>query len=483
MPKKGNFYITTSIAYANGRPHIGHALEAVQADAIARYKRGLGYNVLFLTGTDEHGDKINRIALQSGKTAKDFVGEISKEFKRLKKTLNLSWSDFIRTSDKKNHWPGAKKLFAELEKKGDIYKKEYEGFYCVGCEKFITEKELVNGQCPLHKKEPEKVSEENYFFRLSRYADRVAHAIRTGEIEIVPESRKNETLSFIKEGLEDVSFSRSEKTVPWGIPVPNSDQTMYVWCDALSNYITAIGYGRDAKSFKKWWPANVHLIGKDIFRFHAIYWPAMLMSAGLSLPKRLLVHGFITVEGNKMSKSIGNVIDPFEIADKFGADALRHYLLREIPSDGDGDFSWEKLKSRYNDDLAKGVGNFASRITNLLKGEKINKRSPISKEVRDEIKRMQARVEKHINEFRLHDAVSAIFDLIKFGDSYVNEKEPWKNKTKKISRDLAALIIAVGEGLQPFLPDAADKIMKAVPEKRGYILPKKIKPLFPRMDN
>ncbi|MFA4999683.1 MAG: methionine--tRNA ligase [Parcubacteria group bacterium] len=486
MPKKSGkkkkFYITTSIAYVNARPHIGYALEVIQADVIARYMRSGGYEVFFSTGTDEHGDKVNRIARESGKTAKQFVDEIAASFKSLRKALNLSTDDFIRTSDKRKHWPGALKLWAELEKNGDIYKKEYEGLYCVGCEKFLTEKDLVDGECPLHKKPPERVSEENYFFRLSRYAREVEVAIVSGIIKILPEERKNEVLAFVREGLEDVSFSRSNKSVPWGIPIPNSDQTMYVWCDGLSNYLSAVGYGRNARNFNKWWPADMHLVGKDIIRFHAIYWPAMLMSAKLSLPKSVMVHGFVTVDGQKMSKTLGNVIDPFEAVKKYGSDPLRYYLLREIPSDDDGDFSWSKLKNRYNNDLAKGIGNFVSRVANLVKGEKLAVGSSVSKEVRDEIRRMKARVEKHISEFHLHDALAAIFDLIKFGDGYINETEPWKNPGLKISRDLAELAVEIGKALTPFMPETAEKILKAFPVRAGYIIPKKIKPLFPRAE-
>jgi len=482
-PKKTKkLYIATAIAYVNGKPHIGHALEAVQADVLARYARSQGNRVFFNTGTDEHGDKINRTALASEKTASRFASEMAAEFKRQKKAFSLSYDNFIRTSDKKNHWPGAYKLWNELEKKGDIYKKEYEGLYCVGCEKFLTEKDLVDGECPLHKKAPERVSEENYFFRLTRYAKQLTAVIESGKLAILPETRKNEMLAFIREGLEDVSFSRNRKAVPWGIPIKGSDQTMYVWCDALSNYLSAVGYGRSAATFKKWWPTDVNLVGKDILRFHAIYWPAMLMSAGLPLPKSIMVHGFVTSEGQKMSKTLGNVVDPFEAADKYGSEALRYYMLREIPSDGDGDFSWGKLKDRYNDDLAKGIGNFISRTTNLVAGEKLGVKSPVSKEVKSEIKRMEARVQKHMEEFRLHDALAAVFDLIKFGDGYVNDKQPWKNPNPKTSRDLAELAMAIGRGVAPFMPATGEKILKAFPVRAGAIIPKKIKPLFPRAE-
>lgn len=474
------FYITTAIAYTNAAPHIGHALEGIQADAIARYRRGEGRDVFFLTGTDEHGDKINRIALSSGKTAKAFVDEIAAKFKGLKKNLNLSWDDFIRTTDKKRHYPGVYALFEKMKKKGDIYVKNYRGLYCVGCEKFLTEKDLTpEGNCPFHRKPPEVVEEQNFFFRLSRYEAKIREAIEKGKLKIYPEATKSETLAFLRDGLEDVSFSRSKKSVPWGIPIPESDQTMYVWGDALTNYISAIGYGRDEKNFKKWWPADVQLIGKDIFRFHAVIWPAMLMSAGLPIPKSLCVHGFITVNGEKMSKSIGNVIDAYEPAGRYGSDALRYYVLREIPSDGDGDFSYVRFDERYERDLAKGLGNFAARTLNLLNGEKIDTKKTASPEIRSEIKRMRERVKKGFDEFRLHEALSAVFDLIKAGDVYVNEKQPWKNKSEKISRDMIAYLAAITEGIYPFMPETAKKLEKALGFKADFYRPKKISPLFP----
>ncbi len=480
--KRKKFYITTAIAYVNSHPHIGHSLEVIQADALARYMRASGYDVFFGTGTDEHGDKIARAAAQSGQTTARFVNEISGIFKSMRKTFNLSYDAFIRTSNKKEHWLGAYKLWAELVKKGDIYKKEYDGLYCVGCEKFLTDKDLVEGECPLHKKKPEKISEENYFFKLAKYERKIEQAIVSDKIKIIPETRKNEVLAFVRGGLEDISFSRSKQAVAWGIPILNSDQTMYVWCDALSNYISMIGYGRDYQKFKKWWPANAHIIGKDILRFHAIYWPAVLLSAGLSLPKTILVHGFITIDGQKMSKTLGNVIDPFEAQKKYGTDAIRYYLLREIPSDGDGDFSWRKLKDRYNDDLAKGLGNFISRSSNLLAGEKIAIKSSVSAEVKAEIKRMKLKVKKHMDEFRLHDSLAAIFALIQFGDKYINDREPWKYPNHKIWRDMAELAMEIGKAIIPFMPEAGEKILKAFPMKSGYIIPKKIKPLFPRAE-
>ena len=480
--KKEKFYIITAIPYVNAKPHIGHALEIIQADAIARYMRASGRDVFFGTGTDEHGDKIKRAATQSQKTTKQFVNEISAVFKSQKKALNLSYYKFIRTSNKKEHWLGAYKLWKELEKKGDIYKKKYEGLYCVGCEKFLTEKDLIDGECPLHQKAPEKVEEENYFFRLTKYTRAIERAIASDALKILPTTRKNEMLAFIKDGLEDISLSRLKKNTSWGIPILKSDQIMYVWCDGLSSYLSIVGYGKDAKTFKKWWPVDAHIIGKDILRFHAIYWPAMVLSAGLPLPKFILAHGFVTSEGQKMSKTLGNVVDPFEAVKKHGVDAFRYYLLREIPSDGDGDFSWEKFKNRYNDDLAKGLGNFVSRIAHLLTGEKIAVKLSVSRKIQQEIRRMNVRIEKHVDEFRLHEALAAIFQLIQFGDSYINEKQPWKNKNVKVSRDLSALVIATGEALLPFMPETAEKILATFPIKAGYIYPKKNKALFPRAE-
>ena len=371
------YYITTAIDYVNAKPHIGHALEKIQADVLARFHRIKGEDVWFLTGTDEHGATNVRAAEKAGKEIKDFVNENSEKFRELKKVLNLSWNDFIRTSDQKRHWPGAQKLWLKLVEAGDIYKKKYKGLYCVGHEAFVTEKDLVDGKCRDHQKAPEVIEEENYFFRLAKYSKEIESRIRNNELRILPETRKNEILSFIESGLEDVSFSRPHKDLSWGIPVPNDpEHTMYVWCDALANYITAVGYGNqqpksafsadsgaspaesqiigsqpnNQQQFGYWWPADLHIIGKDILRFHAAIWPGMLLSAGLPLPKSIFVHGFVTVEGQKMSKTIGNVIDPVELVKKYGTNTVRYFLLREIPSGEDGDFSYKKLEERYNGD-------------------------------------------------------------------------------------------------------------------------------------
>ncbi|KKS68866.1 MAG: Methionine-tRNA ligase [Candidatus Azambacteria bacterium GW2011_GWA2_42_62] len=432
------FFVTTSIPYANAPPHIGHALEFVQADVLARYWRSAGKKVFFLTGADEHGVKIARSAQKAGVTPGKFVNKNTAEFKKLIRLLAISNDDFIRTTDKKRHWPGAQKLWLRLIEAGDIYKKNYKGLYCVGHEAFVTEKDLAGGVCAIHKSKPEVIEEENYFFRLSKYSKIIESRIKNNELRIIPASRKNEILSLLKQGLEDISFSRPSKDLSWGIPVPgDKTHTMYVWCDALSNYITAIDYAEENDKFKKWWPADAQIIGKDILRFHAAIWPGMLLSAGLPLPKEIFVHGFITAGGEKMSKTIGNVADPFGIIKKYGADALRYYLLREIPPAGDGEFTDEKFNERYNADLAKGLGNLFSRVLTLAQKGKI---SPIENP-------------KFALEIKKTEKI--LKQLIIIGE-------------------LLSLIAAIGKLLAPFLPETAGKISK-------HIAGGKIATLFPRL--
>ena len=474
----GKFYVTTSIPYVNAGPHIGFALEIVEADALSRYHRNKGEDILFLTGADEHGAKIVQAAEAAGKKPQEFVDEISGKFGALKRTLSLSWDDFIRTSDKKRHWPGAQKLWLELVKADDIYKKNYKGLYCIGHEAFITEKDLIDGKCRDHKKEPEVVEEENYFFRLSKYLKEIESRIKNQKLKIVPESRENEILSFLKEGLEDVSFSRPAKDLNWGIPVPNDPKhTMYVWCDALSNYISALGYGSgDESKLEKYWPADVHVIGKDILRFHAAIWPGMLLSAGLPLPKSIFVHGFITVGGEKMSKTLGNVVDPFEVVKKYGTDALRYYLLREIPSGEDGDFTYDKFEERYNADLAKGLGNLVSRVLTLAQKSDVKE----VKNFKSEIKTAGENVEKVMSEFKFNDALAAIWRLVASGDKYVDDKKPWalssdSEEFKKTVGSLLYLISEIGKLLEPFLPETSEKISELVKNKKSGTL-------FPRIN-
>ncbi|MDO8560982.1 MAG: methionine--tRNA ligase [bacterium] len=490
MKKSKKYYITTAIDYVNAKPHIGHALEKIQADVLARFHRIKGEDVFFLTGTDEHGVKIVRAAELAGKNPKDFVDENAESFKALKKALNLSWDSFLRTSDQKRHWPGAEKLWLKLKEADDLYKKKYRGFYCVGHEAFVTEKDLEDGKCRDHQKAPETVEEENWFFRLSKYGERIKEEIESGRLKIIPESRKNEILSLINEGLEDVSFSRPRKDLSWGIPVPDDpEHTMYVWCDALANYITAIGYGQEqSTTFDKWWPADLHVIGKDILRFHSAIWPGMLLSAGLPLPKAIFVHGFITVEGQKMSKTIGNVIDPLELVKKYGTDPVRYYLLREIPSHEDGDFSYKKFEERYNGDLANGIGNLTARVATL--GEKTGEiHFGFEKDIEETIRVLcQAEFkeyERHIDKFCFNEALANVWRLVSLGDKYINDKKPWTVKDggelKKILLNAGYIISTIANLLEPFLPETAAKIKEQIYIEDSVLKIKKGGNLFPRL--
>jgi methionyl-tRNA synthetase len=496
--KEEKFYITTSIVYTNAPPHIGFALESIQADVLARYNRLLGKDVLFLTGTDEHGIKVAQAAKNENKTPKEFVDEISGKVESLKKLLNLSNNDFIRTTDQKKHWPSVRKVWLKLKENGDIFKKNYQGLYCSGCEAFVTKKELINGKCALHGEEPEIVEEENYFFKLSKYTEEIKRVIERGELKILPEARRNEILSLTEKGLEDVSFSRPRKSLEWGIPVPDDeDQTIYVWADALTNYISAIGYEKESPEFKKYWPADVHIIGKDILRFHAAIWPGMLLSLKLPLPKVIFVHGFITVAGQKMSKSLGNVIDPFELVEKYSSasspqvstDAVRYFLLREIPAAEDGDFTYEKFEARYNADLASGLGNLVARV--LTVAEKIKPQLIESEfrnpELTEEINNVRKKYEKFLDEFKFNEALTSIWELISFCDKYIDKKRPWE-ETEDQTAIIAVLLYAIGniaKMLQPFLPETSEKIFHQLgikpTEQKWQFKIKKEKPLFPRL--
>lgn len=474
MPiKNKKFYITTSIPYTNAPPHIGFALEAIQADVLARYQRSLGKDVFFLTGTDEHGIKTLRAARDAGKDVNVFADEISEKFKKLAKILNISNNDFIRTTDEVRHMPAVKKLWEKLDDKGDIYKKKYKGYYCPGCEAFKTDKEMVDGKCIIHLKELELIEEENYFFELSKYTDKIRTFIEKNKLVIIPEGKRNETLSMLNQGMEDVSFSRT-KDKYWGIEVPGDPlQVMYVWCDALSNYISGIGYTSEPKKFKKYWPADVHCVGKDIMKFHTIFWPAMLLSAGLELPKTIFVHGFINVDGQKMSKSLGNVIDPFELVSKYGVDAVRYYLLREILPTEDGDFTFQKFEQRYNSDLAGGIGNLVARTLGIASKAEYKNLKPTKKTIQ-KIKEIENKYEHAISEFKFNEALMAIWDLSGFCDKYINEEKLWETKNPQVISDLFFSIGKIGKLLEPFLPETAEKINKAVETKKS-------ENLFPRI--
>ena len=359
------FYTATAIPYVNARPHLGHAILHIYADVLARYYRQQRLDVLFSAGTDEHGGKIAESAEKAGVTPQEHVDGISASFKDGLAKLGVTNDRFIRTTDPE-HERIAALIWTNLEK--DIYKNTYVGMYCTGCEEFKTPAYVkeTNGRCPNHDRDYEKIEEENYFFRLSNYTGKIREAIESGDFEIKPKERKNEILGLLRDGLEDVSISRSSETVSWGIPVPgDSSQTMYVWFEALMNYISVLGYP-DGEDFKKYWPANVQVIGKDILRFHAAIWPAMLMGLGLPLPKVLYVHGFVTNDGEKMSKSLGNVIDPLDVVQKYGLDAFRYYFLRHGPAVSDADFTWDKFETAYNSELANELGNAVSRVAAMI---------------------------------------------------------------------------------------------------------------------
>lgn len=474
------FYVTTSIPYVNAKPHIGFALEAIQADVLARYHRFRGEDVFFLTGTDEHGTKLVQTAKARGKEPKELADENASFFKALNGELNLSNDSFIRTTDE-DHKKGAQKLWKKLVEAGDIYKGSYEGLYCVGCEAFVLEKDLVDGKCPNHDKEPEKLKEENYFFKLSKYTERIKNAIESDELLIVPESRKHEILSVLKDGLRDVSFSRPKKVLKWGVDVPDDPtQVMYVWCDALSNYLNGIGYGEETEKYKKFWPADVHLIGKDILRFHSAIWIGMLFSAGLPLPKAIYVHGFITSEGKKMSKSLNNVVDPVEYSNKYGADALRYYVLKEIPTTDDGDFSRERFSAVYSGELANNIGNLVSRVLTMteryLEG-KVPDSKKQNKLVSAKVNDVWFKYEASIREFDLKKALETVVELAAFSNKYVEDTKPWvlakedQQKLKEVVYDLLEMVRHIGCLLYPFLPRAGAEIISKLgldPENVNY---------------
>lgn len=470
MTKK--FYITTAIPYVNAEPHIGFGLEIVQTDTIARYHRLLGKDVYFLTGTDENALKNVQAAEEQGISVKKLVDKNSDKFYQLKEALNLSFNEFIRTTEKR-HIEGAQALWKAC-KKEDIYKKKYKGLYCVGCEAFLTEKDLVDGKCPEHQTKPEVVEEENYFFRLSNYQNWLDDLISKNKLKIIPKTRKNEVLAFIRQGLEDFSISRTkERAHGWGIPVPGDpNQIIYVWFDALANYITALDWHKKGKLYKKYWPADVHVIGKGITRFHAIYWPAMLKSASILLPKSEFIHGYITVEGEKISKSLGNVIDPFDLVKKYGTDPIRYYLLREIPAYSDGDFSIQRFKEVYNADLANGLGNLVARIAKLCEKSDSNFKTTKSQ--------IYPQVKKSLNKYQFDEALSFIWKEISFCDKLIDREKPWKLKGKKLEAVLQKLVselCQISFNLKPFLPETAEKIEK---QFKGPKI-KSEKPLFPRL--
>lgn len=475
MSDKGKFYITTAIAYTSRKPHIGNSYEIVLTDAIARYKRMLGYDVFFLTGTDEHGQKIEEYAKEAGVTPKEYVDKVAGEIRAICDSLNTTYDKFIRTTDD-YHEKAVQKIFKKLYDKGDIYKGEYEGMYCTPCESFWTESQLdENGCCPDCHREVKKAKEEAYFLKLSKYQKQLEDYIESNENFIYPESRKNEMLNnFIRPGLQDLCVSRT--SFKWGIPVTFDEKhVIYVWLDALSNYITALGYDPDGSSdlYKKYWPADVHIIGKDIVRFHTIYWPIMLMALGEPLPKQVYGHPWLLFGEDKMSKSKGNVIYAEDLIEVFGVDAVRYYLLSEMPHASDGSITYETLIERYNSDLANTIGNLVNRTIAMQKKyfDGVIQPNDTAEPLDDEVKALAVKtlsdVDKCFNEYKIADSIECILTLARRLNKYIDETMPWalaKDESKKAR--LGAVLYNLLEGirylailLKPYMPDTSKEIL------------------------
>ncbi len=474
---KQPYYITTAIAYTSRKPHIGNSYEIVLSDALARFKRMQGYNVFFQTGTDEHGQKIEEYAAAAGVSPKEYVDKVAGEIKDICDCLNTTYDKFIRTTDKE-HEESVQKIFKKLIEKGDVYKSEYEGWYCVPCESFFTDSQLVDGKCPDCGREVRREKEEAYFFKMSKYQKQLEEYIESNPNFIYPESRKKEMINnFIKPGLQDLCISRS--TFKWGIPFPGDEKhVIYVWVDALLNYITGLGYDPDNSSemYKKYWPANVHIIGKDILRFHTIYWPIMLMALGEPLPKQVFGHPWLLSGNDKMSKSRGNVIYADDLCDRFGVDAVRYYLLSEMPHAQDGTITYETIIERFNSDLANTLGNLVNRtvaMNNKYFGGVIQAPTAVE-DIDNELKELALNtlpeVAKLLDTYKVSDALSKIFDLAKRCNKYIDETMPWalaKDEEKK--ERLGTVLYNLIEGiryiavlLKPFMPDTSDKILEQI---------------------
>ena len=474
---KEKFYISTAIAYTSGKPHIGNTYEIVLADAIARYKRLKGFDVYFQTGTDEHGLKIEQKAKEKGVTPQEYVDEVAGIIKDIWDLMNTSYDRFVRTTDKR-HEEVVKHMFKAMYENGDIYKDKYEGLYCVPCESFWTESQLVDGKCPDCGRDVVKQSEEAYFFKLSKYQDRLEKLFEEHPEFVEPDARRNEMVNnFLKPGLKDLCVSRT--SIKWGIPVDfDPGHVVYVWLDALSNYITNIGYDVDGgnEEFKKWWPCDIHLIGKDIIRFHSIYWPCFLWSLGIELPKKIFGHPWLLTNSDKMSKSIGNVIYADDLVNKFGVDAVRFYVLHEIPFSSDGNLSYELLIDRINSELANTLGNLVQRTISM--GNKYFDGKVTNKGINDDldnefihlIKDLDARVEEKMNTYHISDAITCIFDVLRASNKYIDDTTPWvlakdeklKDRLETVIYNLLESIKVCGSLLEAFIPDTSKEILRQI---------------------
>ncbi len=477
MTDKTPFYITTAISYVNGAPHLGHAYESILTDVMARFKRLDGYDVMFLTGTDEHGQKVASTAEKNGVQPKEFCDKIAAEFISMTKTLNISNDDFIRTTEER-HYKSVQDIWQKIYDNGDIYLDKYEGWYSVRDEGYFTEDELTDGPdgtklapsgAPV-----EWMEESSYFFKLSEYTDKLLELYETHPEFIQPESRRNEIKAFVKQGLRDLSVSRHKDRLSWGVPVPNDpDHVMYVWLDALTNYITAAGYpDQNNENFKKFWPANYHVIGKDITRFHTIYWPAFLMAAGIDLPQTVFAHGFINVQGEKMSKSLGNVLSPTGLVETYGLDQIRYFLMREIPHGQDGNFGHEQAVNRINADLANGLGNLAQRTLSMIY-KNCDGTIPVPSEFTAADKalldaahiKMLPAARMEFDKFHIHRALETVWRIVADANAYIDEQAPWKLKKENPERMqtvlyvLAETIRCLALIVQPVVPESAGKML------------------------
>jgi methionyl-tRNA synthetase len=479
MSSKRRFYITTAIPYVNGDPHLGHALELVQADVLARWRRSRGDDVRFLTGTDDNALKNVDAAIAAGRPVAEFVADKAQLFVELAEPLQLSNDDFIRTSADPRHRPGVERLWRDCAAAGDLYERDYEGLYCGGCEAFVVPGELVDGLCPEHRERPEPVVERNWFFRLSRFQDELLDLLESGRLRVEPEHRRNEVLAFVRGGLVDFSVSRArERARGWGIPVPDDPgQVIYVWFDALANYVTALGFGLDGPDYRRWWRKSeerVHVIGKGIVRFHAVYWPAILLSAGQPLPTTILVHDYLTVEGRKLSKSLGTAIDPVAVVERYGPDALRWWFLRDVPRNGDADFREEAVRARANE-LADELGNLVNRTIALVvrhppdgaTGSSCAHAAPLLALCRA----LPATIDDALAAFDLRAAAGALWEVVTAANRFVSETKPWElakaaRGGDREAADLLDCVLAaqreacrvITVELAPFLPAAAQRI-------------------------